>query len=193
MTERKSKSQKDSKPPRIMTSQRLANIALHHLDRYASSAENLRHVLERRVYKSSLFHEGLDVDEAKGWIDSLIIRYVESGLLNDLAYGETRARSLLSRGASTRLIRMKLMEKGLSTDTIDAALKALKLDTPDPELYAAIKFSRRRKLGPFCNPSLRVEHHDKHLAALARAGFSYDMAQRIIDCEDSDTLEELLA
>ena len=193
MTERKATSAK-AKPriPRKITPERLANIALHYLERYASSCENLRRVLERRVFKASLYHEDLDVDAAKGWIDDLIKRYQSAGLLNDLSYAEIRARSLMARGTASRVIRMKLMEKGVDGDTIDQALKSLVDEHPEPELAAAIKLARRRRLGPYSDPSKREDHKDKHLAAMARAGFSYDMAQRIIECDDKDELEDLL-
>jgi len=72
MIESKPKSKKEFKPPRKPTAQRLANIALHHLDRYASSAENLRRVLERRVFKAARHYEHFDMDAAKGWIDALM-------------------------------------------------------------------------------------------------------------------------
>lgn len=192
MDKRKPKSKKEPRPPRKITEQRLANIALHHMDRYASSAENLRQVLQRRVFKASLFHEDLDVDETKGWIDELIVRYVSSGVLNDLAYAETRARSLLSRGSSSRLIRMKLMEKGIADDIIDKALAALTFDAPDPELFAAVKLAKRRRLGPFCDPDKRAENRDKHLGAMARSGFSYDMAERVINATDAAALEDII-
>jgi regulatory protein len=192
MDECKPKREQKPKPPRKITPERLANIALHHLDRYASSSENLRQVLQRRVFKAARFHEDMDVDQAKEWIDALIARYVDSGLLNDFAYAEVRARSLLDRGSSQRLIRMKLMEKGLNEACIVAALNALQDDAPDPELFAAIKLARRRRFGPWCDPGKRMELHDKHLAALARSGFSYDLAKRIVDADSVDALEELL-
>lgn len=193
MSDRKPSS-KDSKPrvPRKITPGRLANIALHYLERYASSAQNLKRVLERRVFKASCFHEDMDVDEAKGWIDDLITRYQEAGLLNDLTYAETRARSLMARGTASRVIRMKLMEKGVDADTIDQALALLVDEHPEPELAAAIKLARRRRLGPYADPAKREESKDKHLAAMARSGFSYDMAQRVIECDDKDELEDLL-
>lgn len=187
-----SKPKKTIKVPRKPTAQRLANIALHHLDRYASSAENLRRVLERRVYKAAYHHNDLDVDEARGWIDTIVTRYVDSGLLNDRTYAETRARSLMSRGSSQRQIRAKLYEKGISADDIDTALVALEKDHADPELAAAVKLARRRRLGPYADPAKREERHDKDLSILARSGFSYDMAQRVIDAENADELEELL-
>lgn len=193
MSDRKPSS-KDSKPrvPRKITPGRLANIALHYLERYASSAQNLKRVLERRMFKASCFHEDMDTDEAKGWIDDLITRYQEAGLLNDLTYAETRARSLMARGTASRVIRMKLMEKGVDADTIDQALALLIDEHPEPELAAAIKLARRRRLGPYADPAKREEHKDKHLAAMARSGFSYDMAQRVIECDDKDELEDLL-
>lgn len=193
MVESKPKSKPRDYTPRKITQQRLANIALHHLERYASSAENLRRVLERRVYKAAPHHDDLDVDQAKDWIDALVQRYVEAGLLDDLVYAETRARSLMSRGNSERLIRMKLYEKGVAADTIDQALLALEHDTQDPELFAAVKLARRRRFGPFGDEGTRISNRDKHLAAMARAGFSYDMAQRVVDAEDSDVLEEALS
>jgi len=193
MTERKATSAK-AKPriPRKITPERLANIALHYLERYASSSENLRRVLERRVFKASLYYEDLDVDAAKGWIDDLIKRYQSAGLLNDLSYAEIRARSLMARGTASRVIRMKLMEKGVDGDTIDQALKSLVDEHPEPELAAAIKLARRRRLGPYSDPAKREDKKERDLAAMARAGFSYDMAQRIIECNDKDELEDLL-
>lgn len=178
--------------PRKMTQARLTNIALHYLDRYASSAQNLKRVLQRRVYKASLYHEDLDIKTAHGWIDDLIERYLRSGLLNDLAYAETRARALMARGTAGRVIRIKLMEKGIAPDTIDQALKALEEEHADPELAAAIKLARRRRLGPYADPAKREDKKDKDMAALARAGFGYDMAQRIVECDDKDELEDLL-
>jgi regulatory protein len=193
MAESKPKSKKAFKPPKRPTPERLANIALYHLDRYASSAENLRRVLQRRVFKASLHFEDLDIEQINGWIDDLIRRYERSGLLNDRAYAEVRARSLLARGNSQRQIRAKLLVKGLSADDIDLALSALEEDHADPEFSAAVKLAKRRRLGPYGDPSKRAEQRDKHLSALARAGFSYDMAQRVVDSETTQELEERLA
>jgi len=196
MVESKPKTQKIVKPPQKLpkrpTPARLANIALHHLDRYASSAENLRRVLERRIFKAARHFDDFDLTEAKGWIDAIIARYIDSGLLDDRAYAETRARSLLARGGSTHKIRMKLLEKGLETDAIDQALDSLTSEHADPELAAAITLARRRRLGPYADPDKRAEAHDKHLATLARAGFSYDLARRVIEADSADELEDLL-
>lgn len=194
MAESKSKPDPKAKPafkaPRKPTPERLANIALHHLERFASSAENLRRVLERRAAKAARHHPDLDMTQVRGWIDALIERYVRSGLLDDRAYGEGRARALLARGASPRMIRLKLREKGVAADDIDTALAALEDEHADPEWAAAVRLAKRRRLGPFGDPAKRAERRDRDLAALARAGFSYDLAKRVIEAEDAEALEE---
>jgi regulatory protein len=53
-----------SKTPRKITEHSLRNIALHYLQRYASSKENLKRVLKRRVMRSAQFHVDLDTEEA---------------------------------------------------------------------------------------------------------------------------------
>ena len=96
------------------------------------------------------------------------------------------------RGNSSRIIRGKLKQKGLDDGVIDLALVALGDGDEDPEQTAAIRFARRRRLGPF---SLRQpedgeqeNQREKHLAAMARAGFSYAMAKCIIDAASEDDL-----
>jgi len=178
--------------PRPITAQRLANIAAQYLDRYATSRENLRRVLQRRVLKAAYVHEDTDVALANGWIDDLIARYEDAGVLNDRSYGEGRARTLMARGTAHRVIRLRLQEKGLDPDTIDHALNSLQDEHPEPELAAAIKLARRRRLGPYRAPDTRGEKQDRDLAAMARAGFSYDMARRVIECEDVQDLEDWL-
>ena len=42
--------------PRKATPKRLQRVALHYLERYSSSSENLRRVLMRRVERSALVH-----------------------------------------------------------------------------------------------------------------------------------------
>src|SRR5712691_9392233 len=63
--------------------------ALAYLERYASSAENLRRVLQRRVWRWARANGGAgEVDrEAVGvagaLIDALVARYRAAGLIND--------------------------------------------------------------------------------------------------------------
>jgi regulatory protein len=160
-----------TKQQKPVTAQYLENAALYYLQRFTSSSANLR-------------------QEGAAMVEALIGRYLRSGLLDDKAYAEVKAASLHRGGTSTRGIRGKLAMKGLEADHIDAALKTVDEETPgDTELAAAVAFAHRRRLGPFRTAG-RVEHRDKDLAALGRVGFSYQMAKRVVDAEDPDSIED---
>lgn len=173
---------KRRKVPRKATPRSLENGALYYLERFSTSAENLRQVLMRRVAKSARHHE-LDTEACHAAIDDIIHRFIRSGLLDDAAYARARVTTFRRRGDAARAIAMKLLAKGVAKDVIDEALRkhAEDEDESEPELAAALRFAKRRKLGPHNTKGDRVERRDKDLAALARAGFSYDVAQRVID------------
>jgi regulatory protein len=175
--------QKTSRP---LTPQRLENIALHYLERFSASTESLRRVLLRRVERSAQEH-GTDREEAAGWVNALVERYVTSGMLNDAVFAEAKAASLHRRGGSTRMIRQKLAAKGVGADDIDHALdERREAGDGEPDLEAALALCRRRRLGP-CRPAeKRAEMRDKDLAALGRAGFDYATARAAVDRQEEE-------
>lgn len=168
------------KGPRKVTPASLENAALHYLARFATTAAHLRGVLMRRVERSAR-HHGTDSAEGEKLVDALIERYARSGLLDDAAYAGARAATLRRSGASARGIRAKLMQKGLDPEQIDAAVRAADEDTENGEIAAALALARRRRIGPFRPAGGRAEAREKDLAALARAGFSYDVARRVVE------------
>ena len=178
--------------PRKVTEKRLHNVALHYLARYSASTESLRRVLMRRVQGSVRAH-GTDPEEGAGWVEELIVRLQGQGYVDDRNYAEIRARSLLARGTSLRGIRAKLREKGVGGDDIDWALAAATEEFPSPDMAAAAALARRRRVGPYRTADSREERRKKDLASLARAGFSYDIACRVIDAESIDALEDMAA
>lgn len=169
---------------RKVTERYLENAALYYLERFATSAANLRAVLMRKVLKSARYH-GTDPTQGEAWVDALIARFCASGLLDDRAYGAARVATLRRRGNSARAIRAKLMQKGVDGAIIEAALDSHGRDEgarpEEEELAAAVRLARRRRLGPFAPADVRAARRDRDLAALARAGFSYDVAHRVID------------
>ncbi len=181
------KKKSDRKIPRKMTPARLENIALHYLDRFSTSAENLRRVLIRRAHKAA-YHHDTDLEECGAWIDALIARYQECDLLDDKAYAQAQATSLNRRGKSVRAIGAMLYKKGVAAPIIDAVLGSLAEDHEDPDLAAAVAHARRRRLGPYRTRDVDDKGREKELAAFARAGFSYGVAKRIVA---ADTVEEI--
>lgn len=183
----KAKPRRQKKIPKRITESYLKNVALWYLERYASSAANLRNVLMRRVRDSSAYH-GTDPADGAAMVEELIRRYAEAGILNDRLFAETRARSLAARGSSAKMIRRKLMEKGVAAGDIDGALEVVR-EEGGSELDAACRYARRRRIGPFRSAEKRAETRDRDLAALARQGFSFDIAAKVIDAESPDALD----
>ncbi|MBL6929689.1 MAG: RecX family transcriptional regulator [Rhodospirillales bacterium] len=177
------------KGPRKATAKSLENAAAFYLQRFATSAENLRRVLMRRVERS-VRHHGTERDEGAAFIDDIIAKFERLGYLNDTAYAEMRVRGLRGRGQSRRAINALLRQKGLDTDTIDAALAAYAEENEEPERTAAITAARKRRIGPYRTRGGRKENREKDLATLARAGFSYGVALEVIDAESADDLED---
>jgi regulatory protein len=171
------------RPPRRLTPADLKGAALDYLDRFAAPRARLRQVMLRKIRNSVRAH-GDDpapliaaLDEAIQWLEA-------SGFLSDRAYAEARARSLSARGTSRAHIIAKLSAKGVESDTARDAVDRLSMEYEEPELEAARRYARRRRLGPYrSEDDTRAECRDKDLAAMARAGFAGRVARQIIDAE----------
>jgi regulatory protein len=154
--------------------------ALAYLERFASSAENLRRVLRRKV-ETRCRLRGEDAEPFLELVDPVVARSVSSGLVDDRAYAEARVASFRRRGTSARGIKTKLSAKGVGRETVEAALAG---DDGD-ERRAAVALARRRRLGPY-RAGDRAAFRQKDLAVLARAGFPFDKARGVIDGEVED-------
>src|SRR5919202_6639672 len=130
--------------PKRITRAHLEHAALAYLERFSSSAENLRRVLMRKVERSCR-HHGEDPADYAGLVAEVVQRCAGAGLVDDRRYAEGRVASLRRRGGSARAIAARLGAKGVARDLIQAALTA---DGTD-ERAAALAFARRRRLGPW--------------------------------------------
>ena len=151
-----------------ITPQRLKNIALYYLDRFDACGEKLKSVLMRRIQKAVLAGDEVS-PEATEWVDEIVRDMKRLGYVNDQRFCENKVRLYLQAGKSNRYIMGKLCEAGLDSDMIRSYL-------PDDELTQARIFVQKKHLG---------KDFQKDLAKLARAGFSYDIAQKVLK-EDSN-------
>jgi regulatory protein len=175
--ERGAQRPKQKRPPNV-TRAGLEASALRYLERFDCSSERLRKVLSERVAKAA--RAGVEgAASAPAIIDEILQRYRENGLLNDERFAKNFAESLRGRGGSRRMIEMKLRARGISGELAQHALKTEESPSTS-ELEAAQAFARRRRLGPHRKPELRAEFRQKDLMALARAGFDFDTAKRVI-------------
>lgn len=177
-----------AKVPAKITPSYLENAALHYLERFASSSANLRRVLMRKVARS-VAHWGGEAASHGEQVEAVVAKLTRLGYLDDAAYAESKVRALHRSGKGSRTIRATLAAKGVGGEQADAALDALADEVADPDLDAAIRLARKRRLGPFRLQG-RAETRTKDLAALARAGFDFDTCRRVVDADSPEALED---
>ncbi len=179
----------------IPTPDYLANVALYYLGRFAASEASLRRVLENRLRRAAMAHPDFAADHArqtelKQDIAKIIEQHKKTGAINDEAFAAMKAGSLRRSGRSARSIAEKLRQKGIAPALIEKALEPEDGATrEDEELVAARSFAKRRGLGPYRRISA-TPHSDapeklkrKETAALARAGFGFNVIKNVLGGE----------
>ncbi|MGE4279459.1 MAG: regulatory protein RecX [Magnetospirillum sp.] len=180
-----------NRPPPRITASYLENAAVHYLERFAASTTGLRRVLMRKIDRS-VAHWGGERADHMTHVDAVIAKLSRLGYLDDQAYAAMKTRALNRQGKGSRAIRATLAAKGVEAETIARALDGLAEDQAEPDLEAAIRLARKRRLGPYRAPDKRADTRAKDLAALARSGFDFDIARRVIEAESPDALEAML-
>lgn len=172
-------------PPETISATLIERWALAYLERFSSSAANLRRVLLRRVRRLGVEDEA----PARAAIDTVVDKLRRLGAIDDIAYAAARARTRLRRGQSLRRIRAGLADKGVAAGDVDSAFAGIADERADLDLAAACAFAQRRKLGPFRRAEADLA---RELGAFARAGFSRAAAEAVLGCDDEAAVEALM-
>lgn len=143
-----------------------------------------------KVYKSCRYHTDQDPSICKSMVKDLIVKFINSGLLNDDLYAQGLLASLKRRGIADRNIRQKMQSKGITPEAINRLITdhatAQGCSQEDIELQAALKFCQRKKIGPFALTKECRDTVHKNLAKMARAGFSFEISQKAFSLRDEN-------
>ena len=166
-----------------ITEQYLKNYAIFYLEKFDNSAYGLKRVLERQVYKKSILL-GEDHTLHKEKITNAVNYCIEKNYINDNRYSENLVIRLKNKGFSKKKIILKLQEKGIEKNIYEEILS-----NSIDEMHQSIQFIKKKKLGVF---DTKEEPYEKQLAKLARNGFSYNIAQKVLHLsrEEIEELEE---
>lgn len=167
-----------------LTRQKVEQMALAYVNRFDVSASKLRQHLLTRVRKAG------GSEDAVAWVEELLSRYQGSGVLDDARFARNLTSQLTARGKSTRAIAQKLAQRGVSGDVAGDLLATRRQQQPGAELEAAQAYVRKRRLGHYRSAEKREECRHKDLAALARQGFSFDIAKQALGPGDSNDDDE---
>jgi len=189
----KSPDDRRDKPRRfpIRTEEALKNIALRYVARFPCTTEKLRKHLGAKMRDAIAAGEA-GPGHTRQWIDGVVATLTRVRLLDDNAFAEARALTLHRRGRASAIIVRDLVRLGAPETAVAHARAALAESSPHPDLSAAASLARRKRLGPYAPTPLTHELRRRHLATLARGGFSFDIARQVIDALDPEQLMERL-
>jgi regulatory protein len=143
--------------------------AVHYLRRFSASEKRLRQVLVRKAKKTCQVTD-TPFEVAVPLIETVVQRMLAAGYLDDAKLAASKAESLQRQGKGAKVVKFKLMAKGI--DTALAAKASARSDIQ--ELASASILVTKKRLG---TDSTRFK---KDLAVLLRAGFSFDIARRAL-------------
>ncbi|RJY09838.1 regulatory protein RecX [Aurantiacibacter aquimixticola] len=171
-------------PPKPLTRAVLEELALAYVARFATSAGKLERYLQRKLRE-----RGWSEDEPDGAdVPALISRFVDKGYVDDEAYARMRSSDLLRRGYGANRVRQALGEAGIVEGVRESVQPG-----EAARRRAALHMARKRRFGPFAVQPADREKREKQIAALLRAGHSFDHARAVLEAESEERAEEWLA
>ena len=170
--------ERHKKPRPPLDAERLERLGLHYVGRYATSRAKLRAYLARKVRERGW--EGSPPD-----LEALVERFSALGYLDDSAFAAARAASLQRRGYGERRVDQALRAAGI--DVSDAAVARALVEAG--AMAAAIRFARRKRIGPFAAGQPDREARQKAFAAMMRAGHPMDVVRRVLNASAGDIPE----
>jgi regulatory protein len=165
---------------RTLDQPQLAALALHYVGRYATTQVKLRRYLERKLRERDW--NGAQVAD----IDAVITKCVAYGYVDDQSFAVARAAALSRRGYGAARVNGALRQAGIDAH---ASLDISAL-SHEEAMAAALRFAKRKSIGPFSRVEVNQKARDRMMSALIRAGHSFDVARAIMVLGADDGADE---
>lgn len=158
------------KPRPPLDAARLDELALAYVGRFSTTRSKLRSYLARKIRE-------------RGWqgdrepdLDSVAERLARLGYVDDAAYALSKSRGLTARGYGVRRVDQSLRAAGVGDDEAAPARDLAQ----EESVESALRFARKRRIGPFGDGSCDRSASERALAAMIRAGHSFRLAKAIV-------------
>jgi regulatory protein len=158
------------KPRPPLDEAKLNELALAYVARFATSRAKLASYLARKIRE-------------RGWAGSgdppiagLVEKAARAGYVDDSAYALSKARSLTGRGYGERRVAQALHAAGIT----EADGEPARDHARDDAVEAALRFARRRRIGPFASEPGDSSAQEKALAAMIRGGHGFLLSKAIL-------------
>jgi regulatory protein len=158
------------KPRPPLDPARLDELALAYVGRFSTTRSKLRSYLARKVRERGWEGER-EVD-----LEAVAERLARLGYVDDAAYALSKSRGLTARGYGLRRVNQSLRAAGVGEEEAAPAFELAQ----EESVESALRFARKRRIGPFGDGSGDRSASDRALAAMVRAGHSFRLAKAII-------------
>ncbi len=165
--------------PRPLDGERLEQLALAYVARFAVSAAKLEGYLRRKLRERGWEEEG------EPPVARLVERCVSYGYVDDVAYARGKDAGLLARGYGRRRIDQALMAAGIGEE-----LRLSLRGRQAAERRAALAMAKKRRFGPFGKGEPDRVARERQLAAMLRAGHPLDSAREMVNAPSIAAAEQ---
>lgn len=151
---------------------KLNELALRYVGRFATTRSKLRSYLSRKLRERG-WDGARDADPER-----IAERFAEQGYIDDAAYALAKSQALTGRGYGKRRVLERLREAGVAEDDGAAARE----HADGAAIEAALRFARRRRIGPFAKEPFRdPREREKAVGAMIRAGHAFALSRAIVN------------
>lgn len=170
-----------------ITEKYLLNFGQYYLKRFPTTKNHFKEILKQKIELSCTIYKDQSIEKCYEMMERLIENMIARGYLNDEAYLEGSLHTFKSKGLSSKMIRFKLAQKGLSKKAIEDVIGSC---SHEEELASMLRMMKRKKLGAYSKniSSITIQ---KHMGYLQRNGFDLDTIQKGIKLS-IDECEEIL-
>lgn len=185
------------KKARPLDESALRDLALSYVARFATTGAKLEAYLARKLRERGVA-EDADGRVQTPDVAALVSRLIELGYVDDEAYARSKTRDLTARGYGARRVEQALWAAGVGENVREETAPG------EADLRrAAVLLAKKRRFGPFGLPpqeSTREEEpaeqarkrREKQVAAMLRAGHTFEHITFILDAREEGDIEEWL-
>ena len=146
-------------------------MALRYVGRFATTRAKLRSYLARKLRE-------------RGWdgarepdLAAMADRFAAQGYVDDSAYALAKSQALTGRGYGKNRVVQTLRAAGVEESEASAAHD----HAEEEAVSAALRFARRRRVGPFAVTAVTdPKERERQLAAMVRAGHGFALSRTIV-------------
>ena len=151
----------------------LVKYAINYLSKYSSSKKNLERILKNKIRRTNI--EKKEKFTLYNSIPEIIKKLEKNNFINDYNYATSKVNTLISNGKSKIFIKNYLFKKEINEKLSADIFTELDAEDSNWEIKSARIFARKKNIKKNNN------NNEKNLSKMARAGFSYEIAKKILE------------